>query len=60
MAEASPTLATIYDSWKRYRNHLKEALAPLTAEQLHLYFGVGLTGTAGASACSCSPPAATN
>jgi uncharacterized damage-inducible protein DinB len=36
MAEENPTLSTFYASWKQYQDHLKEALAPLTAEQLTL------------------------
>jgi uncharacterized damage-inducible protein DinB len=35
-AEENFTLTTFYSSWKEYQNHLKEALAPLTAEQLAL------------------------
>ncbi len=34
MAETNPTLSTFYESWKLYQDHLKEAIAPLTAEQL--------------------------
>src|SRR5258708_29376691 len=34
MAEDNFTLTTFYTSWKAYQDHLKEALAPLTAEQL--------------------------
>ncbi len=36
MAEESFTLTTIYTSWKVYQDHLRESLAPLTAEQLAL------------------------
>lgn len=36
MAEDNPTLATFYDSWEQYQDHLKEAIVPLTAEQLAL------------------------
>ena len=36
MAENSFTLTTFYTSWKEYQDHIKGALAPLTAEQLEL------------------------
>ncbi len=36
MAEDNFTLTTFYTSWKEYQDHLKGALAPLTAEQLEL------------------------
>ncbi len=36
MAEGNLTLTTFYDSWKQYQDHLTEALARLTAEQLAL------------------------
>jgi len=36
MAEDNFTLTTFYTSWKAYQDHIKEALAPLTAEQLEL------------------------
>jgi uncharacterized damage-inducible protein DinB len=36
MAEENFTLATIYKQWKAYQDHIKESLAPLTAEQLAL------------------------
>ncbi|HLW02647.1 MAG TPA: DinB family protein [Ktedonobacterales bacterium] len=36
MAEDNFTLTTFYTSWKAYQDHIKEALAPLTAEQLGL------------------------
>ena len=36
MAEDNFTLTTFYTSWKEYQDHIKEALAPLTAEQLEL------------------------
>ncbi len=36
MAEDNFTLTTFYTSWKAYQDHLKGALAPLTAEQLEL------------------------
>ncbi len=35
-AEENFTLTTFYTSWKAYQDHLKAALAPLTAEQLAL------------------------
>src|SRR5260370_8180650 len=36
MAENNFTLTTFYTSWKAYQDHIKGALAPLTAEQLEL------------------------
>lgn len=36
MAEDTFTLMMFYTSWKEYQNHIKEALAPLTAEQFEL------------------------
>jgi uncharacterized damage-inducible protein DinB len=36
MAEENFTLSTFYTSWKEYQDRLKEALAPLTTEQLSL------------------------
>lgn len=36
MAEDTFTLTTFYTSWKAYQDHLKAALAPLTAGQLEL------------------------
>ena len=36
MAEDNFTLTTFYSSWKEYQDHIKGALAPLTAEQLEL------------------------
>ena len=36
MAENNFTLTTFYTSWKEYQDHIKGALAPLTAEQLEL------------------------
>ena len=36
MAEDNFTLTTFYTSWKQYQDHIKGALAPLTAEQLEL------------------------
>ena len=37
MAEDNFTLTTFYTSWKEYQDHIKGALAPLTAEQLELH-----------------------
>jgi uncharacterized damage-inducible protein DinB len=42
MAEENFTLATIYTSWKGYQDHIKQSLAPLTAEQLELCAAPGL------------------
>jgi uncharacterized damage-inducible protein DinB len=42
MAEDNFTLATFTTSWKAYQDHIKEALAPLTAEQLALRAAPGL------------------
>ncbi|MFI5273994.1 MAG: DinB family protein [Ktedonobacterales bacterium] len=42
MADDNFTLTTFYTSWKEYQDHLKEALAPLTAEQLALRAAPGL------------------
>ncbi len=36
MAEDNFTLTTFYTSWKEYQDHIKGAIAPLTAEQLEL------------------------
>ncbi len=36
MAEDNYTLTTFYTSWKAYQDHIKGAIAPLTAEQLEL------------------------
>lgn len=36
MAENNFTLTTFYTLWKAYQDHIKGALAPLTAEQLQL------------------------
>ncbi len=36
MQPQDPALATFYDSWKQYQDHIKQAIAPLTAEQLAL------------------------
>ena len=42
MAEDNRTLDTIYENWKLYQDHLEEAIAPLTAEQLELRAAPGL------------------
>jgi uncharacterized damage-inducible protein DinB len=42
MAEENATLATFYDSWKLYQDHLTQAIAPLSAEQLGLRAAPGL------------------
>jgi uncharacterized damage-inducible protein DinB len=42
MPEDNFTITTFYTSWKAYQDHLKEALAPLTAEQLALRAAPGL------------------
>ncbi len=36
MAEDNFTLTTFYTFWKEYQDHIKETIAPLTAEQLAL------------------------
>lgn len=36
MAEDNFMLTTIYESWKRYQDQIKDSVAPLTAEQLAL------------------------
>ena len=36
MAEENFTLTTFYTQWKAYQDHIKETVAPLTAEQLEL------------------------
>src|SRR5947209_2239052 len=36
MSEDNFTLTTFYTSWKEYQDHIKRALAPLTAAQLEL------------------------
>lgn len=36
MAETNTTLRTFYDNWALYQNHLVEAIAPLSPEQLTL------------------------
>ena len=40
--EQSATLATFYENWKSYQDHLKDALAPLTPEQMAQRPGQGL------------------
>jgi uncharacterized damage-inducible protein DinB len=42
MTDDNFTLTTFYTSWKAYQDHLKAALAPLTAEQLALRAAPGL------------------
>lgn len=42
MAEDTFTLTTFYESWRSYQERLKEALAPLTADQLALRAAPGL------------------
>ncbi len=42
MAEGNVTLSTFYDNWQQYHDHLKEAIAPLTAAQLELRAAPGL------------------
>ena len=42
MADGDFTLTTFYTSWKAYQDHLREALAPLNAEQLALRAAPGL------------------
>ncbi len=42
MADDNFTLTTFYASWREYQDHLKETLAPLTAEQLALRAAPGL------------------
>ncbi len=42
MPEENFTLSTFYTSWKAYQDHIAEALAPLTAEQLTLRAAPGL------------------
>ncbi len=39
MADENFTLSTFYSEWKRYQDHLKDAIAPLTADQLALRAG---------------------
>jgi uncharacterized damage-inducible protein DinB len=42
MADDNVTLTTFYTFWKEYQDHMRDALAPLTAEQLALPAGPGL------------------
>src|SRR5512146_2678504 len=42
MADDNFTLTTFYTSWKAYQDHLKAALASLTAEQVMLRAAPGL------------------
>ncbi len=42
MADDNFTLTTFYASWKEYQDRIKEAIAPLTAEQLDLRAAPGL------------------
>ena len=42
MADDNFTLTTFYKSWKEYQDRIKEAIAPLTAEQLTLRAEPGL------------------
>jgi uncharacterized damage-inducible protein DinB len=42
MADDSFTLTTFSTAWQQYQDHIKEALAPLTAEQLALRAAPGL------------------
>lgn len=42
MAEENFTLTRFYASWKEYQDHIKDAVAPLTAEQLVLRAAPGL------------------
>jgi uncharacterized damage-inducible protein DinB len=42
MTEDTFTLTTFFTSWQAYQDHLKDALAPLTAEQLALRAAPGL------------------
>ena len=42
MAEENFTLTTFYGSWKEYQDHIRGAVAPLTAEQLALRAAPGL------------------
>lgn len=41
-AEQSYMLTTIYEQWKKYQEHIKASVAPLSAEQLTLSPGPGL------------------
>jgi len=42
MAEENFIVTTFYTSWKAYQEHIKESLAPLSAEQLTLRAAPGL------------------
>ncbi len=42
MAEDNFTLTRFYASWKEYQDHIKDAVAPLTTEQLALRAAPGL------------------
>lgn len=42
MADDNFALTTFYDSWRKYQDRIKEALAPLSAEQLALRAAPGL------------------
>jgi hypothetical protein len=42
MADDNFTRTTFYTSWKAYQDHLTQALAPLTTEQLALRAAPGL------------------
>ncbi len=42
MADQDFTLATFYSSWKDYQDHIRNAVEPLTAEQLALRAAPGL------------------
>ncbi len=42
MQSQDPTLATFYHSWKQYQDNIKQAIGPLTAEQLALRAAPGL------------------
>src|SRR5947209_2807524 len=42
MLEESFTLTTFFQQWKTYHEHIKAAVAPLTAEQLTLRAAPGL------------------
>lgn len=42
MAEDNFTVTTFYTSWKAYQDHLRDALAALTAEQLAMRVAPGL------------------
>ena len=55
MAEDTFTLTTFYTSWKEYQEHIKGALAPLTAEQLELRASPHLRCTSSAAVPAGSP-----